>query len=114
MSKKSVDELLQKLEALQIDLKETKEDLKTAYEEEKNNRNKKNQEGVFVIGDNIVVKNAINTAHGIRSYAIGDTRGVVTRFSKNKERVFFETLNGWETCRAPKNIRHANLNDKWI
>jgi len=94
-------------------LKETKEDLKTAYEEEKNKRYKVKKEGVFDLGDKIVVKNAINTAHGIRSYKTRDTRGAVTRLSRNKERVFFVTLNGWETCRAPKNVRHANLKDKW-
>jgi activator of HSP90 ATPase len=63
------------------------------------------QPGIFVSGDTVLITNKIKPRSD-RAINSGDRTAVVT--SVTADRVFFRTLNGTNTWRAPGNLKHAN------
>ena len=106
MAKKSINDIIKKLEDLQLQTERTLEELRVL--------NRSGEQGdpstntvEFRVGDQILITNRIN--HTLRGApGTNDDRvGIVT--SVTEQRVFLRTLAGTHTCRARKNLRLVGL-----
>jgi hypothetical protein len=104
MVKKSLDEIIQKLEDLRLQTEQTLAEFKAASRAAEDQvPQPRRSHGVFRAGDRVLITNRINhTLRGVPGSGT-DQIGIVQRVTA--ERVHFVTLAGTHTCRAPKNLR---------
>jgi hypothetical protein len=102
MVKYPIDEIIKKLEDLQLQTEQTLEELRAL--------NRSEEQGVpstttanFQVGDQVLITNRINHARRGAPGTDDDRVGIVT--SVTEHRVFLRTLAGTHTCRARKNLR---------
>ena len=107
MVKRVVEDLIRKLEALHIQTEQALEQL----------RQEVRSEGVapaptpattsgFQVGDRVLITNKIS--HALRGAPGSNTDRIGIVKKVTAERVFFVTLAGTHTCRAPKNLKLTN------
>lgn len=105
MAKRSVDELIEKLKYLQLETDQTLEELKQARRCEEGaiqSPPQPRRSSEFQIGDRVLITNKIT--HTLRGAPGSNTDRIGKVTKVTAERVFFITLAGTHTCRAPKNL----------
>jgi hypothetical protein len=108
MTKKSIDEVIKKLEDLQLQTEETLEELRAFNRSGEQQGAPTSANTVeFQVGDRVLITNRINHARRGAPGTDDDRVGIVT--SVTEQRVFLRTLAGTHTCRARKNLRLVGL-----
>ena len=106
MVKKAIDEIIKKLEDLQLQTEQTLEELRVfnrSGEQEGPSRSTVD----FQVGDQVLITNRINHACQGAPGTNDNRVGIVT--SVTEQRVFLRTLAGTHTFRARKNLRLVGL-----
>ena len=106
MVKKPLDELIKRLEDLQL---QTEQALEEFREQAQSERTEGLRPGttVFQVGDCVLITNRISHTFRGEPGSDDDRVGIVT--SVTKHRVFLRTIAGTHTCRARKNLRLIGL-----
>jgi hypothetical protein len=107
MVKKVVEDLIRKLEALHIQTEQALEQLRQEVRSDEVSTaptpTPTTATGGFRIGDRVLITNKIS--HALRGAPGSNTDRIGIVKKVTAERVFFVTLAGTHTCRAPKNLR---------
>lgn len=107
MEKKTIDEIIKKLEDLQLQTEQTLEELRVFNRRGEQEAPTSPRTVNFKVGDRVLITNRINHARQGAPGTNDDRVGIVT--SVTEQRVFLRTLAGTHTCRARKNLRLVGL-----
>jgi hypothetical protein len=123
MSNKSVDELLNQLEAIRIEetnilqrliaarARETRARERETWARYQGTRTQPDTETkTFIVGGRVQIINNVRLAFG-RSATINDKRAIITKITPT--RIYFRTVNGTTTWRARSNLQIVDTNEVW-
>jgi hypothetical protein len=107
MVKNPIDDIIKKLEDLQLQTEQALEELRALNRSAEQGVPSSTSTADFQVGDRVLITNRINHARRGAPGTDDDRVGIVT--SVTEHRVFLRTLAGTHTCRARKNLRLIGL-----
>ena len=108
MSSQEVEDIISRLEAIQVEEQDLLQQLRHARNAEARARE---SPLIYRRGARIFITNTITTSQGRRTTSINDRRAYITRITGN--RIYFRTVNGHHTWRAKSNIRLVPESEDW-